>query len=146
MSDSLWPHGLQRASLSCPSLFLRVCSNSFSLGWWCHPTILSSVTHSSSCPQSFQCQGLFQWGVSSHQVTRVLELQLQLNIHSLVLPMNIQCWFPLGLTALISLLFKGLSRIFSSTTVWKHQFLGAQLSLWSNSHIIHDFWRKHSFD
>ena len=90
-----------------------------------------------SCPMSSpsslalnfsQHQGLFQWVSSSHQVAKVLELQLQL-------PMNIQDWFPLGLTNLISLQAKGLSKDFSSTTVWKHQFFGPQPSLWSSSHI-----------
>ena len=63
-----------------------------------------------------------------------------------VLPMNIQDWFPLGLTGLISLQSKGLLGIFSNTTVWKHQFFGAQPSLWSNSHIVHDYWQNHTFD
>ena len=73
-----------------------------------------------------QHPGLFQWVGSSHQVVKLLELQLLLNI---------QGWFPLGLTGFISLLFKGLSRVFFNTTIWKHQFFGAQPSLWSNSHI-----------
>ena len=63
-----------------------------------------------------------------------------------VLPMNIQGWFLLGLTGLISLLSKGPSRVFSGPTVWKHQFFGAQPSLWSNSTSVHDYWEKHSFD
>ena len=78
-----------------------------------------------------QHQGLFQWVSSSHKVAKVLELQPQPS----VFPMNIKDWFPLGLTGLISLLSKGLSRIFSSITVWKHQFFGAQPPLCSNSHI-----------
>ena len=77
-----------------------------------------------------QHQGLFQWVSSSYHVAKVLELQLQL-----VPPMNIQDWFPLGWTCWISLQSKGLSRVFSNTTVEKHQFFGAQLSLWSNPHI-----------
>ena len=85
-----------------------------------------------------QHQGLFQWVGCSHQVTKVLELQLQ---HQ-----SFQCWFPLGLTGLISLQSKGLSRVFSSTTVWKHQFVGAQPSLWSNFTFVHDYWKTHSFD
>ena len=84
-----------------------------------------------------QHQDLFQWVGSSHQMVKVLELQLQPS----VLPMNIQNWFPLGLTDFISLLSKGLSRVFSSTTVWKHQFLGTQPSLWSNFHICTYFCR-----
>ena len=78
-----------------------------------------------------QHHGLFQWVSSSHQVAKVVEFQLQASI----LPMNIQNWFPLGLTGLISLLSRGLSRVFSSTTIQKHQFFGTQPSLWSNSHI-----------
>ena len=79
-----------------------------------------------------QHQGFFQWIRSSYQVARVLEVQLQ---HQSVLLLNMQDWFPLGLTGLISLLSKGLSREFSSTTTWKHQFFGARPSLWSTSHI-----------
>ena len=78
-----------------------------------------------------QHQGLFQWIGSSHQVAKVLEFQLQ---HQ-SFPMNIQGWFPLGLTGLVSSLSRGLSRDFSSTTIWKHQFFSAKPSLWSNSHI-----------
>ena len=86
---------------------------------------------SSPSPPAFnlsQCPGIFQGVGSSHQVVKLLELQFQLLL-------NIQGWFPLGLTGFISLLFKGLSRVFFSTTVWKHQFYGAQPSLWSTSHI-----------
>ena len=79
----------------------------------------------------FQHQSLFKWVSSLYQVAKVLEVQLQLS----VLPMNIQDWFPLGLTSLISLQSKGLSRVFSNITVQKHQFFAAQLSLWPNSHI-----------
>ena len=86
--------------------------------------ILLSPSPALSCPQS-----LFQWAGSSHQVAKVLELQ------ALVLPMNIQGWFPLGLTSLISLMSDGLSRVFSRTTVWKHQFFSAQPYLQFNSHI-----------
>jgi len=76
VSDSLWPHGLQHGRLHCPSLFPRVCSNSCPLNQWCHPTTSSSVIPFSSCNFS-QRQGLFQWVSSSHQVTKVLELQHQ---------------------------------------------------------------------
>ena len=89
-----------------------------------------------------QHQGLFQWVSSSQQVAKVLELQLS----ALVLPMNIQDGFPLGLTGLIFLQSKGLSRIFSSTTIWKHQFFGALPSWWSHSHPhMNDYWKNHSF-
>ena len=77
-----------------------------------------------------QDQGLFKWVCSSHQVAKISDLQLQR-----ILPMNIQDWFPLGWTSWISLQSKGLSRVFSTTTVQKHQFFGTQLSSWSNSHI-----------
>ena len=100
---------------------------------WVNDAILPAHSLSTafcSCPLS-QHQGLFQWVGYSHQVTKVLEFQLLAS----VLPMNIQGWFPLGLTSLISLLFKWLSRVFSSTTVQKYQFFGTQSSLWSNSHI-----------
>ena len=106
------------------------------------PTISSCVVSFSSCPQSFPASGPFPMsqlfasgGQSSGSSTS-----------SSVLPKNIQCWFPLGLTGLISLLFKGFPRVFSSTTVSKHQFFGTQPSLWSNSTSVHDYWKKHSFD
>ena len=100
---------------------------------WVSDTIQQSHHLSSPCPPAFnlsQHQGLFQWVSSSYQVGGQ-------NIGALasVLPMNIQDWFPLGLTGLISLLSKGFSRVLNSTTVWKHQFLGVQPSLWSSSHI-----------
>ena len=119
MSSSLWSHGLQHASLPCPSPFPRACSNSWQLSWWCHPTISSSVIPFSSCLQPFPTSGsfpmsqLFAWGVQS----------VRASASASVLPMNIWSWFPLGLTGLISLQSKGLSRVFSNTTVQKHQFL-----------------------
>ena len=131
MSDSLQTPGLQRARLPCPSPFPRVYSNSCPLSRWCHPTISSSVIPSPPAFNLSQHQGLFQWVSFSHQVAKVLEFQLQHQSFQ----MNIQDWFPLGLTNLISLQSKGLSRVFSNTTVWKHQFFGAQPSLWSNSQI-----------
>ena len=102
---------------------------------WVHDAIQPSHPLSSSSPafNLSQNQGLFQWVGSSHQVAKVLELLLQ--IQSLQWIFRIQGWFPLELTGLISLLSKELSRVFSSTTDWKHQFFGAQPSLWSNSHI-----------
>ena len=128
MSDSLWPYGLQHTRLPCPSLSPRVCSNSCSLSPWCHPTITSSVTHF-SCHQSFPASGSFpvSWLFASGSQSN--------GASASVLPMNIQGWFPSGLTGMISLQSKGLSRVFSITTVWKHQFFSAQPSLWSNSHI-----------
>ena len=131
MSNSLQPHGLQHARLPYSSPSSGACSNSSPLSRWCHPTILSSVFPFSSCLQSFPASGSFpvSWlFTSGGQSTGA-------SASASVLPMPIQGWFPLGLTDLISLLSKGLSRVFSSTTVWKHQFLRAQPSLWSNSHI-----------
>ena len=112
------------------------CSNSCPLSRWCHPTISASVAPFSSGLQSFPAsgsQGLCQWVGSSHQVAKVLELQLQPQSFEWVF--SIQGWFPLGLTSLISLQSKGLSRVFSNTTVQKHQFFSAQPSLWFDSHI-----------
>ena len=100
---------------------------------WVGDAIQPSHPLSSPSPPAFilsQHQGLFQWVSSSHQVAKILE-----SASASVLPMNIQEWFPLGLTGWISLQSKGLSWVFSNTTVQKHQFLDTQLSLWSNSHI-----------
>ena len=101
------------------------------LSWWCHPTILSSVAPFSSCRQSFPASGSFpvNWLFTSGSQS------IGASVSASVLPMNIQSWFSLELTGLISLQSKGLSRAFSSITVWKHQFFGVQPSLWSNSHI-----------
>ena len=117
--------------LPCPSLSPRVCSNSCPLSQWCHPTISFSVITFSSCPQSFLATGSFpmsQLFASGGQSIGALA-------SASILPKNIQDWFLLGLTGLISLQSKGLSRVSSNTTVWKHQFFSAQPSLWSNSHI-----------
>ena len=117
-SDSLPPHGLQHARLPCPSPSPGVSSDSFLLSRWCRPTISSSVTSFSSCPHSFPASGSFQMSqpfTSGGQSTGV-------SAWASVLPMNIQDWFPLGLTGCISLQSKGLSRVFSNTTVQKHQF------------------------
>ena len=119
MSDYLWPHGLQHARLPCPSPSPRACSNSCPLSQWFPPTISSSVVPFSSCVQSFPASGSFlmSWFFAScGQSTRV---------SASVLPMNIQDWFPLGLTGWIFLQSKGLSRVFSNTTVQKHQFFRA---------------------
>ena len=116
MSDSLRPHGLQYATLPCPSPTPGAYSNSCRSRWWCHPTISSSVVPFSSCLQSFPASGSFpmsQFFISGSQSIGVSAL-------ASVLPMNIQDWFPLGWTGLISLQSKGLSRVFSKTTVQKH--------------------------
>ena len=110
--------------------------------WWCHPTISSSVARFSSCLQSFPASGSFP-GIQFLSGGQSIGVSASAS----VLPMNIQDWFPLGLTGLISLQSRGLSRIFSNTAVQKHQFFGTQLSLWSSSHIhLHDSWKNHSFD
>ena len=132
-SCTLWLCGLQHARLPCPSLSPRVCSNSCPLSPWCHPTISSSVTHFSFCPLSFQVSGslaVIQLFTSGSQ-----NIGAWASASSSVLAMNVQSWLPLGLTDLIPLLSKRLSRVLSSTTVKKHQFFVAQPSLWSNSHI-----------
>ena len=110
-------HGLHHARIPCPSLSPRVCSNSYPLSQWCHPTISSSVVPFSSCLQSFPASGCFpmsQFFTSGGQSTGA-------SASASVLPTNIQGWFPSGLTGWISLLFDGLSRVFSSTTIWEHQ-------------------------
>ena len=133
MSDALQPHGLQHTRPPYSSPSPRVYPSSRPLDWWCHPTISSSVALISSCPQSFPALGSFP--MSQLFASGGQSIGDSTSASASVLPMSIQGWFPLGLTGLIYLLSKGLSRVFSSTTVKKHQFLGAHLSLWSNSHI-----------
>ena len=125
MSDCLGPHGLQHARLSCPSPTPGAYSNSCPLNWWCHPTTSSSVIHFSSHLQSFPASGSFpmSWFFTSGGQS------IGVSASASVFPVNIQGWFPSGLISLISLQSKGLSRVFSNTTVQKHQFFGAQLSL-----------------
>ena len=124
VSDSLQRDGLQHARLPCPLPTPRACTNSCPLSWWCHPTIPSSVVPFSSCLPSFPASRSFpvsQFFASGGQ-------SIGVSVSAPVLPMNIQDWFPLGLTGLISLQSKGVSRVFSSTTVQKHQFFSAQPS------------------
>ena len=131
MSDSLRPHGLQHARPPCPSPTPGVYSSSRPLSWWCHPAISSSVIPFYSCPQSLPASGsfpmsqLFTWGGQSTGVSASAS----------VLPMNTQDWSPVGWTGWISLQSKGLSRVFSNTTLQKHQFFDTKLSSQSNSHI-----------
>ena len=129
MSHSLQFHGLQHARPPCPSSCPRVCPSSCPLSWWCHSTISSSVTPFSSCPQSFPASGSFPTSRLFESGGQSIELQHQ------SFQYNIQCWFPLGLTGWISLQSKGFSRIFSNTTVQKHQFFSTLPSLWPSSHI-----------
>ena len=131
VSDSLRPHESQHARPPCPSPMPRVHSNSCPLSRWCHPAISSSAIPFSSCPQSlpasesFPMSQLFPWGDQSIGVTALAS----------VLPMNTQDWSPSEWTGWISLKSKGLSRVFSNTTVQKHQFFSAQPSSQSKSHI-----------
>ena len=141
---SLWPRGLQHTRLPCPSLspgVTQICP----LSHWCHPIISSSVTPFSSCPQSsspatvsFPVSQFFASGGQS------------IGASASILSMNIQDWFPLGWTDLISLQSKGLSRVLSSTTVQKHHFFSVQPYLWT--HLLWtttltsacDYWKKHT--
>ena len=131
MSDSLRPHGLQHARLPCSSATPRACSNTRLSSQWCHPTISPSVVPFSSCLQSFLASGSYPMS----QLFTLGSQNIGVSASASVLPMNIQDWFPLGLPDWISLQPKGLSRVFSNTTVQKHQILGTQPSLWSNTHI-----------
>ena len=126
---TLQPLGLQHPRLACPSPSPTAHSNSCPLSQWCHPTISSSVVPFSSCLQSFPASGSFQmsWLFAS------CGQSIGASASASVLPKNIQDWLILGLIDLI-LQSKGLPRVFSST-IWKHQFFGAQPSLWSTSHI-----------
>ena len=113
VSDSLQPHGLQDARLPCPSPTPGVYSNSCSSRWWCHPTISSSVVPFSSCLQSFPASGSFPMS----QLFTSGGQSIGVSASTSVLPMNIQDWFPLGWAGWISLQPKGLSRVFSSTSI-----------------------------
>ena len=132
VSDSLRPHELQHTRPPCPSSTPRVHSNTCPSSRWCHPAISSSVIlfysfpHSLPASESFpKMSQLFTWGGQSIGVSALASVLLK----------NAQDWSPLGWTGWISLLSKGLSRVFSNTTVQKHQLFGAQLSSQSNSHI-----------
>ena len=131
VSASLWPHELQHARPPCPSPTPRVYSNSCPASWWYHPAISSSAVPFSSCPKSLPASGsfpmsqLFTWGSQSIGVSALASF----------LPKNTQDWPPLEWTGWISLQSKGLSRVFSNTTVQKHQFFSTRLSSQSNSHI-----------
>ena len=138
VSNYLRPHGLQHSRLRCPSLTPRDCSNSCPLSWWCHPTISSSVVPYSSCLQSFPASGSFpmsQFFASSGQ-------SMGISASASVLLMNIQGWFPFGLTGLISLLSTELSRVLSSTTIWKHQLSALRLFCGPTLTSLHDYWKK----
>ena len=142
MSNSLWPHGLQHTWSPCSLPTPRIYSNSCPLSQWCHPTISSSVVPFSSCLQSFSESGSFLIS----QLFTAGDQSFGVSASASVLLMNIWNLFPLGWTAWISLESKGLSRVFSSTIVQKHQFFSTQLSSQFNSHnhTIHDHWKNHS--
>ena len=131
MSDSLRPREPQHARPPCPSPTPGVHPNPCPLSRWCHPTISSSVVPFSSHLQSFPASGSFLMS----QLFTTGGQSIGAAASASVLPMNIQDWLPLGWTYLITLQSKGFSRVFSNTTVQKHQFFSAQPSLWSNSHI-----------
>ena len=139
---TLWPHELQHGRPPCPSPTTRVHSKSRPSSLWCHPTISSSVVPFSSCSQSlpasesFPMSQLFTWSSQSIGVSALAS----------VLPMNTQGWSPSEWTRWISLQSKGLPRVFSNTTVQKHQFFGAQLSHSPTLTSIHDHWKNHSLD
>ena len=141
VSDSLRPHGLQHARPPCPSPTPGVHSNSCPSSWWCHPAISSSVVPFSSCPQSlpasesFPMSQLFTWGGQS----------IGVSASTSVPPMNTQDW-SLEWTGWISLQSKGLSTVFSNTTVQKHQFFGARFLHSPTFTSIHDHWKNHSLD
>ena len=130
MSNSVWPHGLQCTRLLCHPLSPKVCSNLCPLSQWCYLIISSSVALF-SCPQYFPAP----WSFPMSRIFASGGQNIRASTSASVLPMNIQGWFPLGLTGLISMQSKGLSRVFSRTTVRKHQFFSAKTSLWCNSHI-----------
>ena len=126
----------------CPTPTPRAHSKSCPLSRWCHPAISSSVVPFSSCPQSFPASRSFQMS----QFFTVGDQSIGVSASASGLPMNIQDWFPLGWTGWISLQSKGLSKVFSNITVWKHQFFGAQLLYSPTLTSIHDYWKNHSFD
>ena len=123
VSYSLRPHESQHTRPPCPLPTLRVHQNPCPLSCWCHPTISSSVVPFSSCLQSFPASGSFQMS----QLLATGGQNIGVSDSASVLPMNIQDWFTFGWTGWISLQSKGLSRVFSNTTVEKHQFFSAQL-------------------
>ena len=131
LCPTLQTHGLQHTRLPCPPPSPRAFSNPCPLSQWCHPTISSSVTPFSSCPQSFPASRSFpiSWLFTSGGRS------IRVSASTSVFPKNIQGWSPLGFTDFIFLESKGLSRVFSRTTIWKHQFFSAQTYLQSNTHI-----------
>jgi len=146
VSDSFQPPGLQHTKLPCPSPSPGACSNSCPLSRWCHPTTSSSLVPFSFCLQSFSESVYFPVSQEKTHFDHFASGGQSIGASVSVLPVNIQDRFPLGWTGLIPLQSKRLSRVFSNTTVQKHQFFGTQLSLWSNSHIHRRPLKNHSFD
>ena len=138
VSDFLQPHVLQHTRLPCPSPTHGACSNSCPLNQCCHPTISSSVVPFSSHLQSFPASGSFQM---SQFTTGGQNIGASASVPQMIF----LDWFSLGLTSLISLQSKGLSRVFSNTTVQKHQFFGSPLFYSPTLTSIHDYWKNHSF-
>ena len=134
MSNSLQPHELQQARLPCPTTTPGACSNSCRSSKWCHPMISSYVIPFSSCLQSFPASESYLMS----QFFTLAGQSIGVSGSASILPMYIQNWFPLGLTGMISLKSKELSKGFSNTTFWKYQLFAIQISLWSNSHISPD--------
>ena len=142
MSDSLRPHGLQDARFPCPSPTPRAYSNSCPSSCWCHPTISSSVIPFSSCLQSFPASASYpmsQFFSSGGQ-------SIGASASASTPPTNVQDWFPLGLTSLDSLQSKGLSRVFSNTTVQSINSLAFSFLHSPTLTSIHDHWKNHSLD
>ena len=142
VSDSLRPHEPQHSRPPCPSPTPGVHPNPCPLSQWCHPAISSSVVSFSSCPQCFPESGSFPMS----QLFASRGQGIGVSASTSVLPMNTQDWSPLGWNGWISLQSKGLSRVFSNTTVQKHQFFGAQIFNSPNLTSMHDYWKNHSFD
>ena len=142
MSNSL--HGLQQARLPCPSPTPRACSNSCPLSQWGHPTILSSVVPFSSYLQSFPASGPFP--ISQLFSSAGQNIRASTSASVLPVDVDIQDWFPLGLTDLISLQSKGLSRVFSNTTVSTHQFFALSLFYYPAIPYVYDYWKNQSLD
>ena len=142
MSDYLWPHESQHTRPPRPSPTPGVYSNSCPSSQWCHPAISSSVVPFSSCSQSLPASGsfptsqLFAWGGQN----------IELSASASVLPVNTQDLFPSGWTGRLTLQSKGLSRVFSNTTVQKHQFLAFSFLHSTTLTSIHDHWKNHSLD
>ena len=132
MSTSLWPQVLEHTRLPCPSPIPRAYSNSCPSSWWCHPAITSSAATFSFCPQSFPASGSFL-------MSQFFTQDIGASALASVLPMSIQGWFTLGWTGLLSLQSKGLSRVFSSTTVQKHQFFSLSLLYGPPPTCVHDY-------